>query len=99
MGIKYICFKIKYKEPNRFSFSGKVFYGDVTQCQNSSKYLQIPTIRELIDFKGDLECLKSKHESKVIECYEPFSNCEFEDEWRYNTTAVNKSVLEVNLEL
>lgn len=68
-------------------------------CQNSSEYDQIPITKELIDFKGDLSCLKAKHKFEELECEKPFGNCKFYEERVYNSTAVNKTVLMVSWDI
>lgn len=70
-----------------------------TWCPKSSQYYKIPIIRELIDFKGDLQCLERKNKFEVLECKGPLGNCKI-NAWIYNTTTnVNKTVLIVSLQI
>lgn len=54
-------------------------------CLNSSEYSQIAIIKELIEFKGSLRCLESKHKFEELECFKPYTNCKTY-EWINNTT-------------
>lgn len=63
----------------------------VIVCPEFSQYLEIPIIRELIDFEGDLKCLERKHKFEKLKCFKVLGNC--------NTTTLNKTALMVSMEI
>lgn len=67
-------------------------------CPKSSEYHQIPIIRDLIDFEGNLSFLKSKNKFQELECNKLFGNCGNYILMNYNTT-LNKTAFVVSLDV